>query len=392
MAKKKKGQRPVLAPAMTKKQLSRWQKEKRRERLALGYVIGVVALLVGVLAFGFYQENIAKPGSPIARVNGVGIPVSMYARVMSFQTQNLNRQVAYWEGQYQQIGQSSDPTESYLQQIILQQYQQAQQALQELAFTVPDDLVADELVRQELEKRGVSISLAEVEAKLSSVFQPEAQEPVTDTASTTPTPTPVPANAWQATYKEYLTSLNVSDTDYRELAVVPAIRREKLQRALSETVATSGAQIHLSHIVTDTQEAAVAVLARVQAGEDFAALVKELSGDTSTTETGGDLGWYPPGILAKEFGAAFEDAAFRLQAGQVITNPVQTYMGFHIIKVTETDPNRPLEPDKLQQIQAAALDAWLKVQVAGIGVERFFDSDKQFWVATQVAKQSLPKR
>jgi parvulin-like peptidyl-prolyl isomerase len=66
---------------------------------------------------------------------------------------------------------------------------------------------------------------------------------------------------------------------------------------------------------------------RALAGEDFAALAKELSDDASAAE-GGDLGFFEKGRMVP----AFADAAFALQPGE-ISAVVETQFGYHVIKV-----------------------------------------------------------
>ncbi len=71
-----------------------------------------------------------------------------------------------------------------------------------------------------------------------------------------------------------------------------------------------------------------ALLERVRAGEDFAALARENSDDVGTAPLGGDLGWFRRGQMVPEF----EEAAFGIPAGSV-SRIVETVFGFHIIKV-----------------------------------------------------------
>ncbi|MDP3046299.1 MAG: peptidylprolyl isomerase [Chloroflexota bacterium] len=392
MAKKKARKSPTVVP-MTKRQLSRYQKEKRQERLALGFVIVVVLLIVAVIAAGFFQEGIAKPNATVAKVNGTSVTAGAWAKAMVLQSRNLDNQLAYWDNQRLALGGGTDSGQAYLQQIIEQQKQQIQQAQQQLIYTVPDQLIANELIRQEAEKRGIAVTPADMDAAVRDMFQPTPREPVTDTASTTPTPTAIPANAWEQNYKQYLATLGVSDGEYRQIALLPGLQREKLQVVLSETMATSAEQIRVSHIVTDTEDVAKSILARVQAGEDFATLARDLSGDTATTEIGGDLGWYPREILSGEYGPDAESAAWALQKGQVVTAPVQSYSGYEIIKVTDREANRPLDSDKLAQLQGSVLENWLTAQMASPAVERFTTSDVQLWVQAQVTKalQALAK-
>lgn len=69
------------------------------------------------------------------------------------------------------------------------------------------------------------------------------------------------------------------------------------------------------------------VLERLEKGESFANLARELSVDRGSGKKGGDLGLFGRGVMVK----AFEDAAFKLNKGE-ISQPVKTEFGYHIIK------------------------------------------------------------
>jgi foldase protein PrsA len=86
--------------------------------------------------------------------------------------------------------------------------------------------------------------------------------------------------------------------------------------------------VNASHILIDTIEGAQAAYDRIAAGEEFAAVAKELSLDPGSKETGGELGNFKRGMMVQEF----EDAAFALEIGQV-SEPVKSQFGYHIIKV-----------------------------------------------------------
>lgn len=89
-------------------------------------------------------------------------------------------------------------------------------------------------------------------------------------------------------------------------------------------------KIRASHILVKDEKTAKEIKAKLEKGEDFAKLAKEYSQDTGSAQNGGDLGWFGPGRMVKEF----EDAAYALNVGQV-SQPVKTEYGYHIIKVTD---------------------------------------------------------
>ncbi|MCF2946570.1 SurA N-terminal domain-containing protein [Paraglaciecola aquimarina] len=98
-----------------------------------------------------------------------------------------------------------------------------------------------------------------------------------------------------------------------------------------------------SHILFESAEEddailaqAEEVLAKAQAGEDFAELAKQYSSDTFSAENGGDLGFFGKGIMDP----AFEDAAFALAANGDLSSVVKSAFGYHIIKLIDTKPEQ----------------------------------------------------
>jgi foldase protein PrsA len=72
------------------------------------------------------------------------------------------------------------------------------------------------------------------------------------------------------------------------------------------------------------------VLARVEAGEDFATLVTEYSDDPGSIESGGE---YTFG--RGDFVTEFEDASYAMEEPGLVDHLVETSYGFHIIEVLE---------------------------------------------------------
>ncbi|MEO5673946.1 MAG: peptidylprolyl isomerase [Chitinophagales bacterium] len=68
---------------------------------------------------------------------------------------------------------------------------------------------------------------------------------------------------------------------------------------------------------------------------DFNQLASDSSGDPSSKENHGDLGW----LSAMQVIYPFETAAYNLKPG-TISNPVRTQFGYHIIRVIETRPSQ----------------------------------------------------
>jgi peptidyl-prolyl cis-trans isomerase C len=94
-------------------------------------------------------------------------------------------------------------------------------------------------------------------------------------------------------------------------------------------------EVRARHILVETEEKAKEVLAKLNGGADFAELAKAESKDPGASD-GGDLGYFVPEQMVKEFA----DAAFALEKG-AISRPVKTQFGWHIIKL-EDRRNKPV--------------------------------------------------
>ncbi len=123
-----------------------------------------------------------------------------------------------------------------------------------------------------------------------------------------------------------------------------------------------GVEYNAAHILVATVEEAQAVIDRITAGEDFAAVAQEVSLDTGSGAAGGDLGWFGLGMMVPEF----EGAVVALADGELgaLSAPVQTNFGFHVIKLTETRPVAPPAIDDVRgeleaQVRQEAVEARL---------------------------------
>lgn len=83
-----------------------------------------------------------------------------------------------------------------------------------------------------------------------------------------------------------------------------------------------------SHILVKDKALADRIYTEVKGGGNFAALARRYS-TCPSKEKGGDLGWFGPGTMVREF----EEATRKLGYG-AISRPVHTQFGWHIIKKT----------------------------------------------------------
>ena len=110
-----------------------------------------------------------------------------------------------------------------------------------------------------------------------------------------------------------------------------AVTEDAIQAAYKEQYKASdlGNEFNASHILVETKESALRIIAKVEDGADFSGLAQEFSNGPSSPN-GGQLGWFSPGMMVPPF----EEAVSKLEKGQ-ISGPVKTSFGWHVIKLND---------------------------------------------------------
>ena len=103
--------------------------------------------------------------------------------------------------------------------------------------------------------------------------------------------------------------------------------------------------------IRQAESKAEEIVKRLDAGEAFDALAKEVSEDPGSASSGGDLGFFGRGIMAAEF----EEAVFDMQAGER-SQPVRSPYGLHIIELLEIKPET-VQP--FEEVRASLVDQLL---------------------------------
>ncbi len=397
------GRRRETSATVRRRRVPRRERERVQERAALVAVALVLALVAVLLGGGAAYQYWYLPRQTVVQVNGEAITRGDYWKVRKLELLN---QIS----QYQQLANLTTGQQS------MQYRQLADQARQQLPSVERDPInqatverMVDDLITiQRLGQLGLALDPQEVAEYTLSLFSsvpiltptptlgvdptaaawatataavtptpvptPTAESDTTPTPALTPTPTPsvtptatptVPPEEARATatavmgeyQRNVLKEAGLSLTDFQRLVVRPMLAREKIQRALEEKIPLRSEQVHAAHILLATREAAEQALADIQGGADFATVARERSTDSDTAPNGGDLGWLPRGYMPPEFDAV----AFALQPGEV-GGPVQTIYGWHVVKVLERDPDRPVSTRMLGALRGQAFNRWLDEQ------------------------------
>ena len=94
----------------------------------------------------------------------------------------------------------------------------------------------------------------------------------------------------------------------------------------------SATQYKISQIVLKTESEAIAVIGRLDNGDAFAKVAKEVSQDAATRGQGGDIGWASPGQLPTPIG----DVLGTLSKGNFNKTPIKLSGAWVIVRVDDT--------------------------------------------------------
>lgn len=144
--------------------------------------------------------------------------------------------------------------------------------------------------------------------------------------------------------------------DVGEKAVTEQEMRKAYEEVVVKPAQASEPELHLHHIVfmiappgdeaasKAAEDKAKAAMEKINKGEDFSAVVAEMSEDPVTKARGGDYDWRVRGEMGKEY----SDIGYKLKKGEV-SAPFKTAVGWHIIKLEDSRQRKVVEYDKIRE-------------------------------------------
>src|SRR5882672_5163048 len=200
--------------------------------------------------------------------------------------------------------------------IVKQRAAQGQPDNEQARRLIVDNLVTQEVVAQEADRKGFAKS-AEVRAQLDLMRQQVLV---------------------QALIQDYLKAHPVKDEElHAEYDKLKATRGEKEYKA--------------RHILVDKDAEANEIIAQLKKGAKFEDLAKQ-SKDPGSKDKGGELDWSPPTTYVKPFA----DALTKLEKGTYTETPVQSPFGWHVIQLDDVraqpfPPFDTVKPQLQQRLQ-----------------------------------------
>lgn len=323
--------------------------------------------LAGYCSGKWQAAQTSQAPAVVATVNGTPISGVEFVQRARYKRYVLVSQYNRLKDLYAVVSQQNNAETSQTMQQQMADIAEMLNSPQEIGQQTLDDLIQEALIRQEAERRGITVSDAEIQDEINHTFQYYPEGAPTPAAGKTPEPTPVSIqkDVFDKKYQTMLTEVkantNQSEAEIRNFFKTQIITR-KLVDVLFPQISQGDEQVHISQILVANNDTAQTVLRMLGSGQSWEKLVSTYSQDPTALENKGDIGWFGIGQLP----AALEEAAFSTPVGQV-TAPLQSDYGWHLLKIIEKE-YKPFTAERLATVRNQLMASWTTQQRSS-GVE-----------------------
>lgn len=328
--------------------------ERRQFRVGVGIGTAFLLIIVGVVAFGYYQEFYKPPRVWAGSVNNV-----------EFKMGDLVQRIRVLQG--------------------VNRYQGGQVNLSTIPFEYLQNLIHAEVLRQQSPLLGIEITDEDIENDLRRQF----------------TPTPEPGQEtdpgqleqeFKANYTAFLTATGLSDSEFRVI-IEEQISVRALAALLSRDIEDPQQHVEIQWIQLslDGNISPDDVLRRLE-NEDFVRVAQELNTVGQFSGTNGYVGWVPKGAFPNLddtlFGNEEKGKEKEPLAVGAVSEPIFTAESNFIVKVLSGAEERELEDRMALQLTVELVKSWQKESLSSGtsqgNVKMNFNSKLYEWVTDQV--------
>ena len=248
------------------------------------------------------------------------------------------------------------------------------------------NLAQEELIKLEAPRYGIEVTPQDVDQQLRRIAAGQSES--------------ITESEFKEWYRQRLSETGLSNSEYKDI-IATTLLSSYLYEYLVARMPTVAEQVHLHTILLDTEEEAEEVRARLEAGEDFADLARELSLDPISRENGGDLGWVPRGIA---YESRYDSVIFDDLSTGIVSEPLAYYdasvtdptspamVNYYLFMVSEKADAREVDEEYIPTLETNFFNSWLSqsmllYDINYHGFNNGFDSETYAWINWQLSKQ-----
>ncbi len=421
MAKKKKAEKPPRE--YTRRQLSQFKRQQRRQRLITITGIGIIVVVVLMVLFGWYWEMYRPMHQTVIRVYDTEFDMSYYIDLLKIGGE----------------GQSADYIQNIADSVIreIEQNELIKRAAAQLNISVSDDEAREQLKGSDIQINDASLDLVRSQMLRDRLYDEyfDAQVPVSDKqvhimAMLLESESQALEIRTRLQNSENFTELaeefsldnytknNKGDVGWHPEGVLAALLGSSVpgEYAFSAEVEVLSQprydeekskevgywlirvqerqyeeEAQVQAILLGSEEEAQDVRARLEAGEDLATLAEELSQFEKSQKQKGELGL----VGQDEISPAFDEYVFNPEVeigvwSEPIRDETVTTKGcYWLIKVLDRDDDRQLETDDRDYLLSLEYNNWVSklwIDLSQDDIDdSYLDYEKKAWAIERAA-------
>jgi parvulin-like peptidyl-prolyl isomerase len=406
----------------TKQQLSRWQRQKRMQRMIMIAGGIFLVIVIAIVGYGIYDARVRPFQQRVVKVNDAEVVMNDY----------LDMLTAYLKGV--EVTQAPMVGEMVIEKII-----------------------QDELVLQNSSKLGVTMSDSDIEKELAGLKIPTGKiykidvgaSLVHDKLMDTYFEQKVPTTAKQVnTQAMFLDSEEAANKVLEKLAGGESFIRLAKELSVEDTTKEKSGELgwlmegltdlasgkfstsklnelvfttapgavskatldpsvtknggywifevverdtekgnHIRGILLGSQAEANEAKTKIKSGTDFAALAKETSQHLDSKSLGGDLGWKQKVQATDVIGKAALDLPLKVLSDPIPDTTVKTKGGYWLVKILEKNDNKEIEKNARDRLKGAAFDEWVQEVRKTSTIEQYLDDTQKSWAVNYTLKK-----
>lgn len=421
MAKKKKADKPR---ELTRRQLSQWQRQRRRQRTVTIGGIAIIAAIIVIVLLGWFLGEYRPLHQVVIRVNDTEYDMAYYIDALSLsgRGQPVENIMAIAGGVIRQIEQDELIRRGALSLGISVSDDEAEQRL--ISVNVPVNaanldtarsVILQERLRDEYFENQVPASMEQVHMMAMAL---ESESQAAEIRARLQNSENFTALAAEFSLDDFTRSQN-GDLGWHpesifevmlgsplpgayafgsEAGTLSQPRYDEgkskmvgywLARVTEREPEATGAQVQA--VLLGSEEEAQNVRARLEAGEDLAALAGELSQNDESRKQGGEMGVVGKGEMSPALdGYIFNpETALETWSEPIRDDTVETVGVYWLIEVVAREDDRPLESADRDFLLSQEFNAWLSSLWADPGTvidDSYLDFERQTWAAERAAK------
>jgi len=406
----------------TKRQLSHWQQQKKRQRIILIMGISIIVAVIVIMGVGWYLAQYQPLHQMAIRVNDTEFNMKYYIEMLK---------VDSWNTPASYLSSLADAEVEKIERNELMN-----QGALKLGINVSDDEVKEELKSYSLPNKDVQRDLIRTKLLISKLLDEHFEQQVPVSAEQVHLMAMLLESEEQATEirakledgesftelaeelsLDYFSKTNQGDFDWHPKVILNELLGANLTAdifsaevgVLSQPIYDEGIskgvgywlvsvldrneeeeEAHIEVMLLGNEAEAQEVISRLEAGEDFATLAKEFSRLEGVEENEGEYE-----ITTGMISPAMEEFVFNPETAlETISEPIRddtitTEGGYWLIKVLAKDEDRRIDKEDRDLLKSAVLDEWVSSlwdDPENEVDDSYLDDEKKSWAMEQATK------